>query len=106
MSWTLTGGTGAVDVDLSSLLPPFNVSVPGLANVTVALKALRLAGLDTMEALLLLEPVDSDAAAPCFAAALGALNLSVDATVGFSRASGYAPPPLPLHPASASPTSS
>ena len=93
----LTGGTGAVEVDLSSLLPPFNVSVAGLANVTVALGALRVAGLDTMEALQLLEPVDSDAAALRFAAALGALNLSVDATVGFSRASGYAPPPLPLH---------
>ena len=43
--------------------PPFNVSVAGLANVTVALGALRVAGLDTMEALQLLEPVDTDAAA-------------------------------------------
>ena len=93
----LTDGTAAASVDLATLLPaPLVLPIPGLFNATVALRSLPVSGLDALTTLELAEPVRSDAAALRFAAALGALNLSVDATVGFARASGYKTKALPL----------
>ena len=93
----LTDGTAAASVDLATLLPaPLVLPIPGLFNATVALRSLNVSGLDALKTLELAEPVQSDAAALRFAAALGALNLSVDATVGFARASGYKTKALPL----------
>ena len=73
----LTGGSGALALNGSSLPAIPTVHLPVLGNVSVSVLSLSVAGLDSVEEVSLLEPVAGDVAALRSRLALGTLNASV-----------------------------
>ena len=87
----LTDNTSALTFNLSGKVPPLVLPVPGVGNVSVALGALNVSGLDSLSALDLAVPEDAgkptaDHADLVTAVMMEKLKLSVDVAVGVAPA--------------------
>lgn len=84
----LTNGTGALQLDVASLLPPISVPVPSLGNLTLAIHAVNGSHLEAVRSLALLTPNASEPLTLRLGAGLRPLTVGFAAELTVSPGAG------------------